>query len=236
MADEFKPVPVTKAWDEAPRLRALLLDLADTGYAERFTVPGQYVKVRAPGSPKDAFMAIASAPGDRTIELLVQRSDAGGSAADLVAAAAAGDRLEITAPAGKGFPVASERDRDVLLLAGGTGISAIRSALEHIAARRADYRRTILLFGARRADDMAYRRLFDGWRGARVEVEPTLSRPDDPAAWTGRVGYVTAALADLALDPPLTSVFAAGGKEFLAASTEALRSLGIPAERIFKNF
>lgn len=236
MADEFKSVRVVKAWDEGARLRALRLDLGGTGYSEKFTTPGQYVKARANASAKEAFMAIASAPGPgQAFELLVQKSDAGDTAADLLAAARAGDAIEMTAPGGKGFPVDAERGRDVLLLAGGSGISAIRSVLEHVARHREAFGRTMLLFGARSVDDLAYRHLFEDWRKAQIEVEPTLSKPED-GAWTGRRGYVTAAFADLDMDAPRTSVFVAGGKEFLAASTDALRALGIPPERIFKNF
>ena len=236
MGDLYRGVGVARAWDEGPRLRGLGLDLTGTGLAEKFTLPGQYVKARANSSAKEAFMAIASAPGTGgTIELLVQKTDAGGAAADLLAAAKAGDQVEITEPAGKGFPIAGERGRDVLLLAGGTGISAIRSALEWIALRRGDFGRTMLLFGARRVDDLAYRQLFDGWRRANIEVEPTLSKPED-GLWTGRRGYVTAAFADLKMDAARTSVFVAGGKEFLVASTDALKLLGISSERIFKNF
>lgn len=236
MADEYKSVRVAKAWDEGPRLRALSLDLAGTGYVEKFTAPGQFVKARANAGAKEAFMAIASGPGHgQAIELLVQKTDAGNAAADLLANVNAGETVEMTAPAGKGFPVDGERGRDVLLLAGGSGISAIRSVVEHVAHHRKDFGRAMLVFGARRIDDLAYRKLFEVWREAQIEVEPTLSRPED-GAWTGRRGYVTAAFADLKMDAPRTSVFVAGGKEFLTASTDALRALGIAPERIFKNF
>jgi NAD(P)H-flavin reductase len=243
MADEFKSLTVREAWDEGPHLRGLRLDVGGSGYRESFLVPGQYVRVRPAGAPKDLFLALANAPGDEDLELLIQHgvaapapaSGAAAPLADLLAAAKAGDRLEVTAPAGKGFPVDGERGRDVLLLAGGSGISAIRSALEHVVKQRDDFGRAVLLFGARREDDLAYRRLFERWEGHRIDVEPTLSQPEG-SAWLGRVGYVTVALADLGLDPQRTSVFLAGGKEFLAASTASLIALGLAPSRIFRNF
>lgn len=232
----FQAVRVAKAWDEGPRLKALLLE-APEELRRAHTVPGQYVKARVPGAEKDAFLALANAPGGAALELLIQTAAAGepAKAADAVAAVGAGGTVEITAPAGKGFPVAGERGRDALLFAGGSGISAIRSLCEWIAGRRADYGRVCLLFGARTAGDLAYRPLFEGWRGARIEVEPVLSRPD-PGTWTGRVGYVQAALAELHVDAGKTSVFLAGGKAFDAAVVAAVTALGIPADRIFRNF
>ena len=237
MAEEFKEVPVVKAWDEGPRLRALLLDLAGTGFRAAFTAPGQYLSVQplvAASDSKPAFMAMASGPGNEQVELLVQRTGTG-TVADQIAGCNPGDRLSINAPAGKGFPVEVARGGDLLLLAGGTGISAIRSVVEYVAGKRAEYGRVMLAIGARAEDDLAYRHLFDQWRGLAIEVEPSLSRPAS-GKWTGRVGYVTGMFRDLGLDASRTRVFMAGGREFQAASREALAALGIGEERVFKNY
>ena len=61
MADEFRSVKLTDAWLEGPRLRALRLDVSGTDFAERFTTPGQFVKVRIPGDLNSLFMALANA-------------------------------------------------------------------------------------------------------------------------------------------------------------------------------
>lgn len=236
MADELVSVPILRAWDEGPRLRALVLDLAGSGLASKFTVPGQYVRAKAPGAPKEAFLAIASAPGAPTIELLVQRTgEPTPAAADRIADLREGDRVEISSPGGKGFAVDAARGHGVLALAGGSGISAIRSVVEHVALHRDDFRRVVFLVGARTKNDLAYRGLFDRWRDARIEVDATLSRPEDPN-WTGRTGYVTAVLEDLSLDAADTFAFLAGGKPFCQATTEALVGLGVPPERVSLNF
>jgi NAD(P)H-flavin reductase len=239
MADEFRRVTVTRAWSEGPRLKAFELDAPVATHA----APGQFVRARVPGSPREAFFALANAPGN-PLELLVQRSEIpdaeppdprGSRAADEIYALESGAALEMTAPAGKGFPIAAEAGRDVLLLAGGSGISAIRSALEYVAGRRSDFGKTWLLFGARRIEDLAYRSLFDGWSRERIDVVPTLSRAA-AGTWSGRQGYVQAAVATLGIDAPRTSAFLAGGKEFIAAVTGALTGLGVAPDRIFKNF
>ena len=233
MANDFEAVRVARAWDEGPSLRALELDAGATGFAAKHTIPGQYVRARLPGQ-KEAFLAIASAPGASALELLLQKSAPGDppKPVDALAALATGDSLEISAPGGKGYPVEAERGRDLLLFAGGSGISAIRSLVEWIAAHRADYGRAVLLFGARTADDLAYRSLFERWGGHRIEVVPVLSRAAQ--GWTGRTGYVPVALADLAIDPAKASAFVTGGKAFDAGIAEALGKLGVT--RIFRNF
>lgn len=234
MSNDFAEVTVARAWDEGPRLRALELDLRATGFAPRFTTPGQYLRARAPGS-KEAFLAIASAPGSPRFELLVQRSPDGEppKAADAIAAIPEGGTLEITEPAGKGYPIAGEKGRDLLLFAGGSGISAVRSLAEHIAAHRPDFGRVVLLYGARSIDEMAYRSLFDGWTRRAIDVVPVLSR-SAAGSWSGRQGYVQQCLPELALDPSRVSAFVTGGKPFDAAVCEALGKLGVT--RIFRNF
>lgn len=239
MADEFRRVTITSAWPEGPRLKAFQLDAPVATHA----APGQYVRARVPGSSREAFFALANAPG-HPFELLVQRSEIpdaeppdprGSKAADEIYALEGGAALEVTPPSGKGFPIAGEAGRDVLLLAGGSGISAIRSALEYVAGRRSDFGKTWLLFGARRVEDLAYRSLFDVWSRDRIEVVPTLSRAA-AGTWNGRQGYVQAAIDTLGIDAPRTSAFLAGGKEFIAAVTGALGELGVAPARIFKNF
>lgn len=235
MSNDFAAVTIARTWDEGVFLRALELDLGTTGFAPLFTTPGQYVRARIAGAAKEAFLAIACAPGSASFELLLQRA-AGAEppkAVDAIAAVPAGGTIEITAPAGKGYPVAEEAGRDLLLFAGGSGISAIRSLLEHVADRRADYGRIVLLYGARTIEEMAYRSRFEDWAKRGVDVFPVLSRA--PAgSWSGRQGYVMQCLPELALDAGRVSAFVTGGKAFDAAVSEALGKLGVT--RIFRNF
>ena len=235
MPDEWLPVTVAEAWNEGGKLRALTLDLGASGFGARFVAPGQYVKARVPGTAGETFLALANAPGEERFELLVQADETSSPAARALFALAKGDRLELVAPAGKGFGVDGQRGRDLLLFAGGSGISAIRSIAEHVARRRAEFGRVLLFIGARSAEDLAYRALFDRWKKARIEVEPTLSRAAGEG-WSGRTGYVTATLAALGPAPGNASAFIAGGKEFTVAVTQALEKIGVGKDRIFRNF
>jgi NAD(P)H-flavin reductase len=234
VADDWQPVTVAEASNEGPRLRALVLDLGASGFGARFVAPGQYVKARIPGEVGETFLALANAPGDERFELLVQADETSSPTARALFRLATGDRLEIAAPAGKGFGVDAQRGRDLLLFAGGSGISAIRSVAEHVARHRDGFGRVLLFFGVRSADDLAYRAMFERWKSARIEVEPTLSRA--AGDWRGRTGYVTAALAALGPDPKNASAFIAGGKEFTVAVTQSLERIGLDKARIFRNF
>ncbi len=238
MPDDLRTVPIERVWNEGERLRALVLAPSGGDLETAHRRPGQYVQARAAGSAKAGFFALANPPGRDRLELLVQRSEvvpADPSAADRIFALGPGELVEVGPPAGAGFPLDDQTGRDLILCAGGSGISAIRSLVEHVIERRSEFGRVTLLFGARRRDDLAYRDRFDDWRAGGITVEPSLSRPDG-GTWTGRVGYVVATLADLPPDAARTTAFVAGGKAFLAAVESALLAAGLPRDRILRNF
>ena len=191
-------MPVAAAWDETPSLRALRMALGPLAPAH--VLPGQVVKVRAPSG--EAYFALASAPApDGLADLLVKR---GGRIADeVVAAAAPGARIEISAPFGKGFPLAEAEGRDLLLFAAGSGIAPIRALLQHVLAHRNRFRRATLFYGQRRGADFAYRGEHLDWErhGVRVVLCPS----DADEAWPGvrgRVQEVARALSWAARIPP----------------------------------
>ncbi len=231
MSDELVPARIEKTWEEGTRLHALIL-AAPKDLLAKHTAPGQYVRAKVE-STKEAFLALANAPG-MPFELLVQvpQPSDPARAADRIATLGAGDSVMISAPTGKGFPIDAEKGRDILLFAGGSGISAIRSVVEHIARRRDDWGRVVLFFGARRQADLAYSAAFDAWRSSSIEVVPSLSQPAE--GWEGRTGYVQTALLDAKPDPKKSVAFLAGGREFSAAVVEVLGKIGV--ERIHKNF
>ena len=60
---------VVRTWDETPGLRALAL--AAPHLVDQHTRPGQYVRVVSNGI--EGFFALANAPGERELQLLVKR-------------------------------------------------------------------------------------------------------------------------------------------------------------------
>ncbi|HEY6106166.1 MAG TPA: oxidoreductase [Anaeromyxobacteraceae bacterium] len=224
--------PVLDAWDETAMLRAIRVDLGGLGESHR--VPGQVVKIRT--SAGEGYFALASAPApDRRADLLVKR---GGRIADAaVAAAAPGRALELTAPFGKGFPVAEAEGRDVLLFAAGSGIAPIRSLVQHLLGRRDGFGRVTLFYGQRRGADFAYRREHPLWERGGVRVVLCPSREDD--AWQGVRGYVQEVARSLAFggSSPGDSVAFVSGMHAMVDDVRAvLGRAGVPPARVHLNF
>lgn len=223
-------VRVERVEREASELWGLTLSLAGTGLAGEHRTPGQYAMLSLAGQGEEAF-AIASRPGaGERFEFLVKRAS---PLAEALCALAPGATVGISGVLGKGFALDAARGRDVLCAATGSGISAIRSAIEAVRADRAAYGRCWLLFGARASEDFAYRREFTAWRSAWVDVIPTASRPD--RTWSGKAGHIQAHLPP-ELDPPQTAALLCGRRDMVRDMTEALVKRGVARERILLNF
>jgi ferredoxin-NADP reductase len=229
----FRAIPVIDAWDETATLRALKIDLSPHG-AEPYR-PGQALKLRG-GDGKEAFFALSSAPrSDGKADLLIKR---GAPAANLlIDAAQRGAAVEATAPIGRGFPVDEAAGCDVLLFAAGSGISPIRSVVQHLVARRASVGRIALYYGQRGPGDFAYAREHDAWRRAGVMVELCASAGGtEPELATGWVQDVAKARSfDGALNPGAVA-FLCGMKPMVEAVRATLAEAGLPADRAYLNY
>jgi NAD(P)H-flavin reductase len=194
--------------------------------------PGQ-VAVLAIDGDCEAYMAIASPPDQReTLEFLVKRTgDAGERLCDLGRLA----DVELRGVVGRGFPVDSFAEKDLIFVAAGTAIAPVRAAISHAIQHRERFGRIVLVHGVRHPDDFAVDDELDHWREAGVHVLLTVTRPGD-AAWAGPVGRVQALLENVVRDTLEPVAFVCGSDEMMDQTTELLESLGVPSDRILRNY
>ncbi len=204
--------------DETPTLKAVELDVP-AEVAAAYTRPGQYVVLHPEGADKPVFMALASAPGAAPLELLV------GPAAAARLPLEAGAEIAMDAPGGKGFPIELAEGKDVLLFAVGSGMSAIRSVIEHIRAHRDRYGSVVLFAGAHTDADHAYVDRTAEWEAAHVEVVRTTSKPWVQDVFRGSPRPTGNAVA-----------FVCGMKEMVQGVTAALGEAGLAADQVRQNF
>ncbi|MGW2374937.1 MULTISPECIES: globin domain-containing protein [Kitasatospora] len=114
---------------------------------------GQYGTVEHPALPHTwRQYSMGCAPrGDNELEFHVRRTGPDGVSAALVERTAVGDRLRLGPPRGSLLPDGDSRD--LLLVAGGTGLAPMKAIIEQQALHRPPGRRVHLFVGARdRAD------------------------------------------------------------------------------------
>jgi ferredoxin-NADP reductase len=178
---------VIEVRDETPRARTLVLDVPDwPGHRA-----GQHVDVRLvadDGYQAQRSYSIASAPGDTSVALTIERIDNAEVSPYLCDVMHAGDGLEVRGPIGGYFVWDIAQGGPLFLVAGGSGIVPLMAMLRHYArATAADRASTSvrLLYSSRHWDDVIYRKELEQLAEMpNVDVRFTLTR-DVPADWNG---------------------------------------------------
>ncbi|MBF6076713.1 FAD/NAD(P)-binding protein [Nocardia beijingensis] len=142
-----------------------------------------------------------------------------------------GGRIGVRGPFGTGWDLASAIGGDLVIVGGGVGLAPLRSAILAALAARSDYRRIVLISGARTPADMLFRDDQQVWSAAGpIELEQTVDRPAPD--WRGRVGFVTEPLAHLTVDPDKTTALLCGPEMMMRFCAQTLLRRGIAAADI----
>lgn len=213
-----------------PRTRRLRLAL---GEPFEFRA-GQAALAGLAGADTRAPYSIASPPAlgaAGVLELLVPADGAFGQAG-LDPATVVGARLEIDGPLGTfGVPDAAA-GAPLLLVAGGTGISPLRSVILDRLGRR-DAGPTTLVYSVRAPDEFAFADDFTALAADGVlTLHTTITRDEGPANRPARAGRVGTALLRAALPGPDAWCLVCGPTGFVQVVTATLESLGVPSDRI----
>ncbi len=190
--------------------------------------PGQFTMLHSFGVGEVPI----SVSGDPCAEGLLEHTirNVGAVTASLVAAAP-GTIVGVRGPFGTGWQVGDGAGGDVVFVVGGIGLAPLRPAMLELLARRGDFGKVVLLYGARTPQDVLFGDELRAWADdADVTVEITVD--NGPEGWTGRVGLVTQLIPRAGLDPAHTLALACGPEVMMRSAALALRDRGVPAARI----
>ncbi len=184
---------VSRIVDLTPRIKGIFIALEGEGIAFQ---AGQYINVKIPGL-EDAPRAfsIASPPSEKNIvELNVCRVPDGAGTAYMHDQLKVGDPISFTGPYGSFF-VRYSQPEPVMFIAGGSGLSSLKSMLLDL-LEQADTRPITFSYGARSQDELYYRELFESLakQYGHFEFVPALSEEPAESNWQGARGFVHEAL------------------------------------------
>lgn len=206
----------------------LTLKPAEGGTTLRFT-PGQFNMLYRFGLG-EVPISISGDPSrpDRVVHTL----RAVGTVTKGLASLRPGEAVGVRGPFGAGWPMEAARGKDVVVVAGGIGLAPLRPAIYHLLARRQDYGRVVLLYGARTPGDLLYRRELERWRGRfDVDVLVTVDRGD--AGWRGHVGVATTLFTRAFFDADDCVAMVCGPEVMMRFTVAELKARGIPDDRIY---
>jgi NAD(P)H-flavin reductase len=174
-----------------------------------------------------------SVSGDpREPGILMHTTRAVGAVTRPLAKLAAGATVGVRGPFGTPWPLDAATGKDVVLVAGGIGLAPLRPLLYEIAARRHDFGRVVLLYGARGPGDLLFVRQLERWRDA-ADVTFAVSVDRASPGWTGHVGVVTTLLSAVDFAPGHTVAFVCGPEIMMRFAADALRRRGVDEPCIF---
>lgn len=190
---------------------------------------GQFVSVGLLTHALRKPYSIACSPGQARasgcLDLLVGLGPDGGPGAHLTPLAA-GSLVGVHGPAGRFRLPRRLAGRNVLLVAGGTGIAPLR-AMMWAALERQTPAAIDVVYSARTAADLVFDAELQALhREGRIRYWPTVTRRSGGSAWQGRRGRIDAALLRQALrERPACAVCGPAG--FAAETLALLRHLGV---------
>ncbi|WP_053136067.1 anthranilate 1,2-dioxygenase electron transfer component AntC [Pseudomonas sp. MIACH] len=170
----------------------LKVELA-SGSAPLNYLPGQYARLQVPDTGHSRSYSFACAPGSRTLEFLVRLLPSGVMTDYMRDRCKVGDIIKMEAPLGAFY--LRHIDRPVLMVAGGTGLSAFLGMLDQLAEKGGAGFPVHLFYGVRTEQDLceiprieAYKSTIQGF-----DFTPVLSNAADD--WQGKKGFIPEHLA-----------------------------------------
>ena len=197
-------------------------------------LPGQSVSMEIPQRPRQwRYFSPANAPRrDGSIDLHVQQIDGGQVSTAVVRSLKIGDHVKLGAPVGERLTRRVGDQRDLLMVAGGTGLAPLRSVVEQIDQewqRSRTAPRVHLLHGVRMPWHLYDRPWLRDLAQSRPWFDYTEVVSDDPS-YPGTRGKIGAVAARQALYERTAMV--CGGPQMVAHTLERLTAAGMHPEQI----
>jgi NAD(P)H-flavin reductase len=197
---------------------------------EQFTfLPGQFVMLELPGCGEVAIGIASSSSNHEFIELCIRKV---GKVTGMVHRLEAGAMVGIRGPFGTHFPMREMNGSNVLLVAGGLGITTLRSSIYWANEHRPDFKDVTVLYGARDPSQLLFNYQFEEWRKVYdLNMLTIVEEPDDD--WEGPVGVITKLFDQVQIDPDETFAIVCGPPVMFKFVCAHLSEIGLPMQRMF---
>ena len=188
--------------------------------------PGQFFEVSIP-KYGEAPISV-SGIGDGFVDLTIRRV---GKVTNEVFEHYVGDRLLMRGPYGNGFDVENYKGKELVIIAGGTGVSPVRGVISYFADRESERKDMTLIAGFKSVKDLLFKDDFPYWR-EKMNVILTLDSGEETAEH--KIGLVTKYIPDLKLQDVRKAVaIVVGPPAMMRFSVKGLLERGFREENIW---
>lgn len=188
--------------------------------------PGQFFEVSIP-KYGEAPISV-SGIGEGTVDLTIRRV---GKVTDEVFERYVGDKLFLRGPYGNGFDVENYEGKELVIVAGGTGVSPVRGVIDHFAKDPSRCKSATVIAGFKSEKDILFREDFAFWRN-QIHVIQTLDQGEETPEH--RIGLVTKFIPELEFEKVEEAVaIVVGPPAMMRFSVQALLERGLQERNIW---
>lgn len=188
--------------------------------------PGQFFEISIP-KYGEAPISV-SGIGDNTVDFTIRNV---GKVTSEIFKLDKGDSLLIRGPYGNGFDVTEYEGKEILLVAGGTGLSPVRGVVDYFAKHPEKCKSFTLICGFKSPEDVLFKADIERWKET-IHVVQTVDRAPD--GYEGPVGMVTKFIPDVKFEDVSNAVAIVVGPPIMMKFVVIeFTKLGIQEEQIW---
>ena len=188
--------------------------------------PGQFFEVSIP-KYGEAPISV-SGIGTDTVDLTIRKV---GRVTNKIFEHYEGNTPLMRGPCGNGFDVEEFKGKEVIVIAGGTGLSPVKGIVDYFSQHPGDAVRTTLIAGFKSPEDILFKEDFKVWEKNMKVIKTVDSAPE---GYDGLTGMVTAYIPDLPLtDIPNTVFITVGPPVMIKYTIAEILKRGVPEENIW---
>ena len=188
--------------------------------------PGQFFEVSIP-KYGEAPISV-SGIGENFVDLTIRRV---GKVTNEVFERYVGDTLLLRGPYGNGFDVSDYTDKDIIVIAGGTGLSPVRGVIDYFSMHPKQRGHMTLIAGFKTPHDILFREDLKRWENS-MDVILTVDCAEEDVAC--HVGLGTQYIPQIKLGNVQSTVaVVVGPPAMMRFSVQGLLNIGLPEENIW---
>ncbi|MFH1775754.1 MAG: FAD/NAD(P)-binding protein [Chloroflexota bacterium] len=220
---------IKKIVDETTDTKTFHFNFKDEKLRQDFTFQsGQFALFSILGTGEAPF-AISSSPTRRDhLEFAVRQV---GRLTKALHRLGPGSEIGVRGPYGNGFPLDSLQGKNLVFVAGGIGLSPLRSLIWNVLDNRDKYNQISIIYGARSPSDLSFRYDLAAWEKDK-SVNTVITIDKEHESWSGRVGLVPIVLAEVAPSADNTVAIVCGPPIMIRFTFPALAKLGFSPQQM----
>ncbi|MEG0295725.1 MAG: anaerobic sulfite reductase subunit AsrB [Clostridium sp.] len=146
-------------------------------------LPGQFYEISMPKYGESPISV--SGIGENTLDFTIREV---GKVTEELFNIKVGERIQLRGPYGNGFNVDNYKNKDIVIISGGSGLAPVRGILEYFYANINECKSMTLICGFRSPEDVLFKEDIEKWN-EKFNVILTVDKADDN--YKGKVGLVT---------------------------------------------